>query len=394
MPYSVTTDAADCDGYAVVKDDGTVMGCHDSEEDAEDQLTALRISENDTSRMDAFDRLDHLLAKADVSDLSEGDLVMWDSSGGTAYGRVDAIATESSLESSLRDEPMEASEDNPAIRIELVDRVDGEIEGRGETVLHRPGTLSMASEDDVKAAPSPERKSSVGQRRTMAFETKDFAVKQDDDTDEFIFDAYGAVFGNKDRGGDILQQGSFKRTIDHNDGKFPLIADHDMALKSRLGVAYAEEDSRGVKVEGHINTDTQAGREVASHIRHAEKHDLPLGMSFGYEVMKDDFDDQKGARLLKEVKNYEFTVTQIPMNPEAQVQGVKGILDDDSAMHTLAKRVASLLTEDPSLRDTLTKALDAKRSADSATDGDSDADEVIHEIRSLTQSIRSSNGTE
>jgi len=347
--------------------------------------------------MDAFDRLDHLLSKADVSDLGEGDLVQWDSSGGTAYGRVDAIATEGSLESSLRDEPMEASEDNPAVRVELVDRVNGEIEGRGETVLHRPGTLSTATEDEVKAK-SPATKSAVGERRTMSFETKDFAVKRDDETGEFVFDAYGAVFGNKDRGGDILQKGAFKRTIDHNDGKFPLVADHDMALKSRLGVAYAKEDSRGVKVEGHVNTDTQAGREVASHIRHAEKHDLSLGMSFGYEVMKDDFDDEKGARLLKEVKNYEFTVTQIPMNPEAQVQGIKGFLDDDSAMHTLAKRVASLLTEDPALQATLRKALDDERSADSAggtePDGDSDAEEVIHELRSLTQSIRSTHGTE
>lgn len=397
MPYSISTSVDDCDGFAVVKGgDGEVMGCHDSEEDAEDQLTALQISENDKSRMDAFDRLDHLLAKADAADLGEGDLVEWDSSGGTAYGRIDEIAMEGSLESTLRDEPMEASEENPAVRVELVDRVDGEIEGRGETVLHRPGTLSMATEDEVKAK-APATKSAVGERRTHAFETKNFEIKQDGEENEFVFNAYGAVFGNQDRGGDILQKGSFKRTIDHNDGRFPLIADHDIQLKSRLGVAYAKEDTQGVRLENHINTDTQAGREVASHIRHAEKHDLPIGMSFGYEVVKDDFDDQRGARLLKEVKAYEFTVTQMPMNPEARVTSVEGmkalITKNDEALTKLADAVASLLTEDPSFLDTLTKALDDNAGTDSG-DAHSDAKKLVSEIDSLTQSIRSTHGTE
>lgn len=46
MPYSVTQDHSDCDGYAVVKDDGgRLMGCHTSERAAQDQITALNISE-------------------------------------------------------------------------------------------------------------------------------------------------------------------------------------------------------------------------------------------------------------------------------------------------------------------------------------------------------------
>ena len=46
MPYSVSEDAAGCDGYAVVKDGtGEVMGCHESEAEAQAQLTALNIAE-------------------------------------------------------------------------------------------------------------------------------------------------------------------------------------------------------------------------------------------------------------------------------------------------------------------------------------------------------------
>jgi len=288
----------------------------------------------------------------------------------------------------------ETSEDNPGVLVELVERdEDGELMGTGETVFHRPGTLSIIEESDVPETAAmhededeeKEYKSAVGERRVMSFETKQYDIKEDSDG-EFQFAAYGAVFGNKDRGGDILEKGAFKRTIDHNDGRFPLVADHELKLDSRLGVAYAEEDQTGVKVDGHINTNTQAGREVASHIRHAQKHDLPLGMSFGYEVVKDDFDNEKNARILKEVKNHEFTVTQIPMNPDARVQGVKQFLEDDDALEQLATKVASLLTEDSSFQDTLLDVLDADAD-DSTQTGDSDAREIAEKAKTLANSI-------
>lgn len=42
MPYHIEDDNSDCSGYAVVKDDDeTIMGCHDTLGEAEDQLAAL-----------------------------------------------------------------------------------------------------------------------------------------------------------------------------------------------------------------------------------------------------------------------------------------------------------------------------------------------------------------
>ncbi len=44
MPYSVVSNHPDCEGYAVVKtDNNEVMGCHKTQAQAEDQLTALMI---------------------------------------------------------------------------------------------------------------------------------------------------------------------------------------------------------------------------------------------------------------------------------------------------------------------------------------------------------------
>lgn len=46
MPYSIVTDHPECDGYAVIKDEGReLMGCHRTMGQAQDQLTAINISE-------------------------------------------------------------------------------------------------------------------------------------------------------------------------------------------------------------------------------------------------------------------------------------------------------------------------------------------------------------
>jgi hypothetical protein len=50
MPYSVGKKGSyGCSGYPVVKDDGEVMGCHDTESKAQAQITAINISESDKS---------------------------------------------------------------------------------------------------------------------------------------------------------------------------------------------------------------------------------------------------------------------------------------------------------------------------------------------------------
>ena len=45
MPYFVTQDSPDCAGWAVVKDDGEVMGCHTTKGDAVDQMVAISLAE-------------------------------------------------------------------------------------------------------------------------------------------------------------------------------------------------------------------------------------------------------------------------------------------------------------------------------------------------------------
>ncbi|MGH2667603.1 MAG: HK97 family phage prohead protease, partial [bacterium] len=55
MPYHIEEDHPDCTGFAVVKDDDdTLMGCHDTREDAEAQVAALYAAEADEEKKETM----------------------------------------------------------------------------------------------------------------------------------------------------------------------------------------------------------------------------------------------------------------------------------------------------------------------------------------------------
>jgi len=46
MPYFITNDAEGCDGFATIKEDGEVIGCHETKQEAIDQMVAVSIAED------------------------------------------------------------------------------------------------------------------------------------------------------------------------------------------------------------------------------------------------------------------------------------------------------------------------------------------------------------
>jgi uncharacterized protein len=46
MPYFITDDAEGCDGFATIKDDGEIIGCHETKQEAIDQMVAVSIVED------------------------------------------------------------------------------------------------------------------------------------------------------------------------------------------------------------------------------------------------------------------------------------------------------------------------------------------------------------
>jgi hypothetical protein len=45
MPYYITDKSSDCSGWATVKEDGEVIGCHQTKDDAIAQMVAISIAE-------------------------------------------------------------------------------------------------------------------------------------------------------------------------------------------------------------------------------------------------------------------------------------------------------------------------------------------------------------
>jgi hypothetical protein len=50
MPWNIKRNAAGCKGFAVVKEDGELVGCHPSESRAQAHLKALYASEADSKK--------------------------------------------------------------------------------------------------------------------------------------------------------------------------------------------------------------------------------------------------------------------------------------------------------------------------------------------------------
>ncbi len=266
MPYFIT-DESDCPSWAVVKDDGEVIACHDSKQSAIDQMVALSVAEdlepggervgnaavavitdiddtiitrgvhpvrdviehinglpgdlfvitgreerqrdatfrtlteaglraftllmrpdasvdsiqfktaqaariqeryrvshvfeNDADTRDAYAGLGLTVvnpldfeARAEPGEVSVGDFVEWDSSGGTARGQIERIVTEGSLDVPDTEFTINADEDDPAALIRIFSRSDDGFLPTDTLVGHRLSTLTKI--DDLEP-PSEER---------------------------------------------------------------------------------------------------------------------------------------------------------------------------------------------------------------------------------------------
>lgn len=150
-----------------------------------------------------------------------------------------------------------------------------------------------------------------------------FEVKQvADDGDYFIFEGLASTFGNVDRGMDAVQAGAFSATVSElmagkRVGKLPVLWQHDSSMP--IG-SYTElrETSEGLFVKGRLpKTDTFVSGRVVPQM----KAESVTCMSIGYSTI--DYVIEAGVRLLKAVKLWEISLVTIPMNPQAEVFGIK-----------------------------------------------------------------------
>lgn len=138
MPYFITDTAEGCSGWATIKDDGEVIGCHTTKQAAIDQMIAVSIAED----------MEPGGERALPNSLEIGDYVSWNSSGGRARGEIERIATSGKLSVPNTDFEIEATEDDPAALIRVYERVEGGWRGTDTIVGHKFSTLTKI--DDLE----------------------------------------------------------------------------------------------------------------------------------------------------------------------------------------------------------------------------------------------------
>lgn len=155
---------------------------------------------------------------------------------------------------------------------------------------------------------------------TMQVERKFFATELKLDAAGSV-EGYGARFGNRDQGGDVIEAGAFSATLGRR--KVRMLFNHDP--DKVIGVwDEVREDTDGLRMRGRF-VDTPLGQETRKLVQAGALD----GLSIGYRTVKADRRD--GMRVLQEVDLYEVSVVTFPMNERATVDAVKALDEGNTA---------------------------------------------------------------
>ena len=132
MPYFITDQSPDCAGWATVKEDGEVIGCHTTKQDAIDQMVAVSISEG----------IEPGGERARPNELEVGDYVSWNTSGGRARGEIVQIERDGTINVPDSSFTITGTPDDPAALIQVYQRVEGGWDDTDVYVAHKFSTLT------------------------------------------------------------------------------------------------------------------------------------------------------------------------------------------------------------------------------------------------------------
>lgn len=148
----------------------------------------------------------------------------------------------------------------------------------------------------------------------MTVEQKSLSLDVKAVGDEGEIEGYGAVFGNTDSYGDIIERGAFRETLGMRRPK--MLWQHNMADPIGVWNDYREDD-KGLYMRGRIAVKSTKGRDAYELV----KAGAIDGLSIGY-VTKD-YDMDGNNRRLKSVDLYETSLVTMPANTAALVTNVK-----------------------------------------------------------------------
>lgn len=156
-----------------------------------------------------------------------------------------------------------------------------------------------------------------------------------EDAEAGTLSGYGAMFGNVDSYGDVIEKGAFTRTLkewkargklppmllQHGGGMFGGSADDMVPIGQWTSMV---EDAKGLRVEGRLFAlDTQRGR----YLHEGLKAGALDGLSIGFVAREVRYGDGKKEpeRTLTDIELWELSVVTFPANDKARVSHAKSL---------------------------------------------------------------------
>lgn len=343
MPYFITNDNPDCSGWAVEKDDGEVVGCHRTRQEAIDQMVAVSVAEGIEP---GGERAVKAGSAGSVSDGMREEArrgIDWRNEygrGGTEVGLGTArriLADDVSVELAVKMRAYFARHE--------VDQ-QGEGWNRDEPGYPSAGRIAWAlwggdpgrawSERVVAAA--REEATPPGTRSGVNILHKSAAASFDvKDASEAAphgeVTALVSVFGNEDLVGDRVMPGAFAKSLENIESAgraIPFVWSHDWSRpESYIGkITKAEETADGLLVTASL-FDTP----TAQHIRTLLASGVVSEFSFAYDVV-DQREGADGVNELTQLHILEAGPTLKGANPATQLVGVRSALAADTLAGT------------------------------------------------------------
>jgi HK97 family phage prohead protease len=326
MPYYITNTNPDCDGWAVEKEDGEVIGCHNDKQSAIDQMVAVSIAEDIApggERAQEERQID--LSPPAYMRASARRGLEWYSEGLGGDGLVDRTIREAremaegrvSADKWVRIQAwiarhlvdLDAPDANPnSENFPSAGVVAMALWGGGTT--KRSAQRAQAYAEGVVARLEAEEERGKMKQETRNFDAQ-FELREDGDGMTFI--GYAAKFNSpsEDLGGfvETIEPGAFRRSLrSRNDVK--LLVNHDtgrVLASSRSGTMRLYEDETGLRVEASL-PNTSDGRDMAELLKRGDLNK----MSFGFAVQKDSWNNEMTERTLKSVRLFEVSIVAFP----------------------------------------------------------------------------------
>lgn len=153
--------------------------------------------------------------------------------------------------------------------------------------------------------------------KTRDFEFHIKAVQSDG-----LFTGYGSVFDTIDSYREKVAPGAFAESIktrQKNGRKLPVLWQHNSAQP--IGIyEKVSEDENGLWLEGRLLVDDVA---LAKEAQALMKAGAVTGLSIGYYVKADSYDEKERIRTLTAVDLQETSIVTFPANDEARIESVK-----------------------------------------------------------------------